>query len=410
MIKTPVRGMRDLLPQDIKLRDFLLKTIEGIAARSGFQKIETPAMEHLENLTSKIGGENEALIFKVLKRGRTLEQAIEQNAELSDSALRYDLTVPLARFYAEHSAEVPTPFKTLQIGSVWRADAPQKGRFRQFVQCDLDILGDKSVLAEVDVISTALDILTNIADQTGLKNLTLRLNDRRLLLAAAAYAGFPEDTRTSVLISLDKLDKIGPDGVRQELLSHDYDPAAVDKFLALFAEPSATPADFLAKMPGADVPAEVIENLDIIRVSVSGTPVVFDPTLVRGMGYYTGPIFECTADGLSSSIAGGGRYDDMIKKFSGADVPAIGFSIGFERLVTILTESGFTSESSANKVAFLVHSSVPSDRYAEVLAEAARLREDGALVSVLPMMRNLGHQISVLEQNGFSEFRKVYND
>lgn len=411
MIETPVRGMRDILPTDLRLRDYLMKIIERRAVMAGYQKIETPAIEHLENLTSKDGGENETLIFKILKRGRDLEKAKAENGELADSALRYDLTVPLSRYFAAHSEELTMPFKSLQMGSVWRADAPQKGRFRQFVQCDMDVLGDASVMAEIDTINTVLGILTEVCENAKLTGLTVRINDRRILTAAATYAGFSEEEFSSVLIALDKNDKIGLDGVKNELKQQGFDEGAIAKFIALFegVDAEITAKKFCEKFDGLD--EKVLKNLETIMNAVKGCGrIVFDPTLVRGMGYYTGPIFECIVDGLSSSIAGGGRYDHMIGKFSGREVPACGFSIGFERLVTVLDDVGFVPPRMGEACAMLVSQKVPTEKYAEIMKKAEEKRKEGKIVSVLMMARNLGRQIELLEKNGFVEIEKIYQD
>lgn len=402
MIKSPVKGMRDILPSDMMVREYVLGIIEQVAGRAGYQKIETPAMEHLENLQSKDGGENEKLIFKVMKRGEALERAMRDNEEISDIALRYDLTVPLVRYMAANGNELAMPFKALQIGPVWRADAPQKGRFRQFMQCDMDIIGDGSVLAEIDILRTALAILERICSEAGIAGLTVRVNDRRILAAAAEYAGF--DNYESVLISLDKLDKIGADGVKAELIERGCETPAVEKLLSLF-EGGLGVREFGERV-GVD--NEVISNLEAIMGAIEGVKVIFDPTLVRGMGYYTGPIFECSAEGLGSSIAGGGRYDKMIGKFSGQDVPACGFSIGFERLVTILQDKGFVPTDKGVKKAILVSKKVSSEKYREIMARAEEMRGSGETVSVMMMARNLGRQIELLERSGYGEFEKVY--
>lgn len=402
MIKSPVKGMRDILPSDMTVREYVLGIIEQVAGRAGYQKIETPAMEHLENLQSKDGGENEKLIFKVMKRGEALERAMRDNEEISDIALRYDLTVPLVRYMAANGNELAMPFKALQIGPVWRADAPQKGRFRQFMQCDMDIIGDGSVLAEIDILRTALAILEWICSEAGIAGLTVRVNDRRILAAAAEYAGF--DNYESVLISLDKLDKIGADGVKAELIERGCETPAVEKLLSLF-EGGLGVREFGERV-GVD--NEAISNLEAIMGAIEGVKVVFDPTLVRGMGYYTGPIFECSAEGLGSSIAGGGRYDKMIGKFSGQDVPACGFSIGFERLVTILQDKGFVPTDKGVKKAILVSKKVSSEKYREIMARAEEMRGSGETVSVMMMARNLGRQIELLERSGYGEFEKVY--
>lgn len=402
MIKSPVKGMRDILPSDMMVREYVLGIIEQVAGRAGYQKIETPAMEHLENLQSKDGGENEKLIFKVMKRGEALERAMRDNEEISDIALRYDLTVPLVRYMAANGNELAMPFKALQIGPVWRADAPQKGRFRQFMQCDMDIIGDGSVLAEIDILRTALAILERICSEAGIAGLTVRVNDRRILAAAAEYAGF--DNYESVLISLDKLDKIGADGVKAELIERGCETPAVEKLLSLF-EGGLGVREFGERV-GVD--NEAISNLEAIMGAIEGVKVVFDPTLVRGMGYYTGPIFECSAEGLGSSIAGGGRYDKMIGKFSGQDVLACGFSIGFERLVTILQDKGFVPTDKGVKKAILVSKKVSSEKYREIMARAEEMRGSGETVSVMMMARNLGRQIELLERSGYGEFEKVY--
>ena len=415
MIKTPVRGMRDISVKEMVLRDYLMRIIEQAAGAAGYMKTETPAVEHLENLTSKVGGENEALIFKILKRGESLKKAAESGDELTDSALRYDLTVPLVRYFSDNNADLPTPFKALQIGSVWRADAPQKGRYRQFTQCDMDILGDSSVLAEIDAVSTALRVLERISQEAKLSGLTLRLNDRRILLAAAKYAGFAEKDYETVLITLDKMDKIGVAGVKAELQKLDLSDIAIDKFLALFDDKNTTIGDFCARLGELAPEGLVVEGLQAIEAAINVTnpkvKVVFDPTLVRGMGYYTGPIFECSLDGLGSSVGGGGRYDKMVGKFTGSnDVPACGFSIGFERVIVVLTDAGFEPPKPSSAKAILVGKKVSPAQYVDIVKRAEELRQNGGIVSVLPMARNLGRQIDLLEQNGFTEFEKIYGD
>jgi histidyl-tRNA synthetase len=418
MIKTPVRGMRDISASDMMVREYLLRIIEETAFSAGYQKIETPAIEHLDNLSSKDGGENETLIFKILKRGRSLTKALEASTELADSALRYDLTVPLARYFAANAGNIPTPFKALQVGPVWRADAPQRGRFRQFLQCDMDILGDSSILAEIDTITTTVKILSRICKEAKITGLTVHLNDRRILLAAAKYAGFDESDYGSVLIALDKNDKIGLDGVRAELAKCDFTDKAIAKFIALFekAEKGLSTAEFCDLLDGDSPDQSVVDDLEMIVSAVNlygidNAKIIFDPTLVRGMGYYTGPIFECSADGLGSSVAGGGRYDKMIGKFSGGvDVSACGFSIGFERIVTILSDAGFVPPKASDVVAFLVGRKVSPAKYGEIVARAEKLRQTGKTVSVLPMAKNIGRQIELLEKSGYSEFEKIYGD
>lgn len=415
MTKTPVRGMRDILPSDMKIRDYLLGVITKTASLSGFDKIETPAVEHLGNLSTGDGGDNEKLIFKILKRGEELKRAIESGDEIADSALRYDLTVPLARYVAANAGSLAMPFKSLQIGPVWRADAPQKGRFRQFMQCDMDIIGDSSILAEIDVLTTGVRALAQIAADSSLGGVTLHINDRRILIQAARWAGFNDASHASVLITLDKNDKIGLDGVHGELLSSGLPIEAVDKFVDLFRRSASgvSVGDFNSWTDG-DPDNQVVSGLQTILNAVSGVAdnvkVVFNPSLVRGMGYYTGPIFEATADGLGSSIAGGGRYDKMIGKFSGQDIAACGFSIGFERLVTILQDKQFTPPQNTAKKAILVGKKVAESNYAEILARAEAERTNGAVVSIIPMARNLGHQLEQLAASGYTEFDKIYGD
>lgn len=418
MIKTPVRGMRDLTPSQMILRDYILHLITEEATLAGYQKIETPAMEPLENLTSKEGGENESLIFKVLKRGQSLVSAQEKGEELADSGLRYDLTVPLARYFVNNQKDLPLPFKSLQIGSVWRADRPQKGRFRQFLQCDMDILGEGSVLAEIDTITTTAKILTRIFREAKIEGLTIHLNDRRILTAAVAYAGFEEGDCGSVLISLDKNDKIGFAGVKNDLLQSGYEAEKVEKFISLF-EQAAEGIDVrafcgilgdYAPDGGAIRDLERISSVASCSLGLSGK-IVFDPTLVRGMGYYTGPIFECTAGGFSSSVAGGGRYDKMIGKISGGNnVPACGFSIGFERIVAILEDAQFRPSEAVVRRAILVDKKLVSEKLEEVLKRADELRAIGEIVSVVTMSRNLKYQIETMEKNGYTAFEKVYSD
>ncbi len=416
MRKTPVRGMRDILPTDMVLRSYLLNIVEQVATNAGYQKIETPAIEHLENLSSNDGGENETLIFKILKRGRSLESAIDAGDALADSALRYDLTVPLSRYVAANAGSISMPLKTLQIGPVWRADAPQKGRFRQFLQCDMDVIGAATVLAEIDIIKTTVEILSKICNDSGINGLTVHLNDRRILLAAASYAGFSEEESGGVLISLDKNDKIGLEGVKSELLGHGFGAEKVEAFISLFerASEGISIFDFCRQLGDRAVEDSVLEDLDTIMAlgdSLQGenARVIFDPTLVRGMGYYTGPIFECTVDGFSSSVAGGGRYDKMIGKFSNnADIAACGFSIGFERIVTILGDVGFTPPNTQERVALLVDRKVPVDKYMQILQDANALRTSGAIVSVLPMAKNMRHQVELLERSGYTRFEKIY--
>lgn len=416
-IKTPVKGMCDMLPSDMRLREHVLSMIKKSYGQYGFMQIETPIVEHIENLTSKQGGDNEKLIFKVMKRGAELQRAIDKgDGEYADNGLRYDLTLPLARYYACNKEKLPSPFKALQMGNVYRADNPQKGRFRQFTQCDIDILGDDSNLAEIELITATASMLTQIFAEIGITDFTIHINDRRILGAVALCAGFAEEDVGSVLISLDKFDKIGLAGIEKELLENGYAQETVDKYLAVYraVKEGISIDEFCAGIGETYLPQDVRQNLADIIESVSpvlaqGVKIVFDPTLVRGMGYYTGPIFEVTMDGYNFSIAGGGRYDKMIGKFSGQDVAASGFSIGFERIVTILKDHmQDASKLPEGSTAYLIGNRVSLERKAEVLATARRLREDGTVVTVLPMAKNMKHQIDLLEAEGFTKFEKIY--
>ena len=417
--KKPVKGMTDFLPADMRLRESVLAEIKATYARYGFAQIETPMMEHIGNLTSKQGGDNEKLIFKVQKRGAALARAWESGNrdELVDNGLRYDLTVPLARFYANNKEQLPSPFRALQVGPVWRADQPAKGRFRQFTQCDIDVLGDATNLAEIELITATSDALSRVLGRAGITQFTVHVNDRRILQAAALRAGFAEEDLGGVLVTLDKLDKIGFDGVRAELLENGAAEAVADAYLDLFRnEADDTFSAGFCNAVDAEGLADVAANLDAIisaatALTGEGVNIAFDPTLVRGMGYYTGPIFEVTVDNFGISIAGGGRYDEMIGKFSGEDVCACGFSIGFERIIAVLRDADVAGEAVAGEaVAFLVDAKADSARRLDALQQAQELRAEGKTAAVLPMRKNMKRQIQTLEDEGFTEFVKVYAD
>ncbi len=418
-IKTPIKGMRDSLPGDMMLRQKVIGMIRETYAGYGFNEIETPAMEHIENLTNKQGGENEKLIFKILKRGQSLEAALNGGkGDLADSGLRYDLTVPLARYYANNVTSLPMPFKALQIGPVWRADNPQKGRFRQFTQCDIDIIGENSILAEIELIAATADMLTKIFALIGVSGFTVHVSDRHILRAMAAYAGFREEDFSSIFIILDKFDKIGPEGIENELAKGGYDEEAIKKYVGFFKNPvnGRTAAEYCGFMFGEKDGENYAESLDTIIKCVremvsSDVNIVFDPTLVRGMSYYTGTIFECTIDDYNFSIAGGGRYDKMIGKYSGADVSACGFSIGFERIITILSDHMDPNAfGKGDGIAYLVHQDTPTDTIMRVFKEAQGRRREGRTVTVQGMRKNLKRQIDDLASAGYSDIIKVYKD
>ena len=414
LIKKPVTGMKDMLPEEMQIRDYVMDEIKNTYAKFGFSHIETPCVEHIENLCSKQGGENEKLIFKVLKRGEklSLETAKEEN-DLVDSGLRYDLTVPLARFYANNAANLNQPFKALQMGNVWRADKPQKGRFRQFVQCDIDILGEPSNLAEIELVLAT----TTLLGKLGFENFKVHINERRILKAMAAYSGFSEEDYDQVFIQLDKMDKIGIDGVKEALLGCEFAPECVEKYMTLFDKMNAAEdkLTFLKEELGDCLEDGVADNLAEIFATVEAAKkadceIMFDPTLVRGMSYYTGTIFEIEMKELNCSVAGGGRYDKMIGKFTGNDTPACGFSIGFERIITILLERGFKVPNADNKIAFLLEKGMDAARTGEIIAEAQALREEGKIVLVAKMNKNKKFQKEQLMKDGYTEFKDFYRE
>ncbi|MDE7284072.1 MAG: histidine--tRNA ligase, partial [Lachnospiraceae bacterium] len=379
--KKPVTGMRDILPEEMEIRDYVINVIKETYGNFGFTSIETPCVENIANLNCKAGGENEKLIFKILKRGEKLrlEDAKEEN-DLVDGGLRYDLTVPLVRYYAAHANELPAPFKALQMGNVWRADKPQRGRYRQFMQCDIDILGEASNLAEIELILAT----TTTLGKLGFKNFQIRINDRQILKAMASYSGFSEEDYDRVFIILDKMDKIGMDGVEEELLEAGFSKEQTDKYLGLFKgmDEAENAIDYIMDILTDAMPNGVEESFREIIDSVEATKgdffeLKFDPTLVRGMSYYTGTIFEIAIPGLGGSCGGGGRYDKMVGKFTGNDVPACGFSIGFERIILLLTESGFKVPNAGRKVAYLLEKGIPSKELCKVMAEAQKESDSG---------------------------------
>jgi histidyl-tRNA synthetase len=408
---SPARGMRDLLPADVAVRDHVLASISAVYRRFGYQRIETPALENIDRLQSGEGADNEKLIFQVLKRGLPPEVAAGTSVrELVDLGLRYDLTVPLTRFYGNNHALLPVPFRSLQVGPVWRADRPQRGRYRQFYQCDIDIIGEASVLAEAELIEATSEALASV----GLTGTTIRLSDRRFLAALAADAGVPESSWDTFFITLDKLDKIGWDGVSAELAELGFSAgrvsAMVEKIQGLMDVPAGKLAGVLAdSAPG--LPAGVIEDLSATAAALERLAAEralswqFDPTLVRGMGYYTGQVFEIIHPEMSGSVAGGGRYDKLIGRSLGHDVPACGFSIGFERIVDLLSR-----ELSRDAVAVLVEADVP---VADALAVAREMRAasgssgssgSGRAVETVRRSGKFGAQLKRLEAAGFGGF------
>ena len=429
-IKKPVTGMRDILPGEMEIRSSLMNVIRETYRKYGFTEIETPVVEHIENLTSKQGGDNEKLIFKVLKRGDKFKKAVEDlkaSADASDEegtgaavlceeGLRYDLTLPLSRYYAANAASLPQPFKALQMGSVFRADRPQKGRFRQFMQCDIDVLGDPTNLSEKELILATTDALDRMG--FGKYDYYIVINDRRILMELVKYAGMPEEDADRILVVLDKFDKIGADGVDKELAEMGYGVEQIGKLRSLmdgYKKDAAGAAEFTGKI-GTDAAKEAGESVADIMNTVMNVPgrkirVEFDPTLVRGMGYYTGTIFEIKLASFGSSVGGGGRYDKMVGKFTGVNVPAVGFSIGFERIMTILMddpENGFTR--SGDKEAWLIEKGMDSEKLAAILAEATKLRGEGKQILTVTMAKNKKFQKDGLAANGYDQIKEFFNN
>lgn len=412
--KKPVTGMKDIMPEEMQIRDYVISVIKETYGKFGFTSIETPCVENIQNLSNKQGGENEKLIFKILKRGEKLNlETAQGEADLVDGGLRYDLTVPLVRYYSNHANELPSPFKALQMGNVWRADRPQRGRYRQFMQCDIDILGEPSNLAEIELILAT----TTTLGKLGFRNFQIRINERRILKAMAAYSGFPEEKYDSIFITLDKMDKIGLQGVESELLSDGFAKEAVDRYLKLFKgiESATDGLSYLAEELGAFLDEDIKTGLQEIMDSVGATKssdfeLVFDPTLVRGMSYYTGMIFEVSMPEFGGSCGGGGRYDKMIGKFTGNDVPACGFSIGFERIILLLMESGFSVPAQPEKTAYLIEKGIPGEELCKVIAQAQEERKKGTQVLVVRMNKNKKFQKEQLTKEGYTEFREFYRN
>ena len=412
--KKPVTGMKDIMPEEMAIRDYVIGVIKETYGKFGFTPIETPCMENIANLSSKQGGENEKLIFKVLKRGEKLNlETAKEEADLVDFGMRYDLTVPLVRYYSNHANELPSPFKALQIGNVWRADRPQRGRYRQFMQCDIDILGEASNLAEIELILATTTTLGRI----GFKNFEIRINDRRILKAMAAYSGFAEEDYDNIFIILDKMDKIGLDGVENELIEDGYAKDSVEKYLALFKgmQESEDTLSFIEEKMTGFLEEDVKTSFREIIESVNATKgdhfkLVFDPTLVRGMSYYTGTIFEIAMPEFGGSCGGGGRYDKMVGRFTGKDVPACGFSIGFERIIMLLLESGFKVPSRNKKIAYLIEKGVEGQALCDVIAKAQEARKDGTQVLVARMNKNKKFQKEQLTKEGYTDFVEFYKN
>ena len=402
----PAKGMRDITPREKEIRDYVEGVIVDTYKKSGFELFETPVVENIENLTGSQGGENLMLIFKILKRGDKLDLNKEGLTEddLSDLGLRYDLTVPLSRFYCNNRSNLLPVFKALQVGNVFRAERAQKGRYRSFKQCDIDIIGDGTQAAELELIATTAKALMAL----NVKDFVVRFNDRRVLKAVILDCGFKEDEFDGVCIVVDKLDKIGMSGIKNELEDKGYDKTSAEKLLKALEEINKKGTDCLGEY---GVPKEVVTDVKKVleesnTYAAGKYEVVFDFTLIRGMGYYTGSIFEIAYKDLGYSIAGGGRYDEMVGNFIGEKIPAIGFSIGFERLVNQLMEENFKVPD-LEKVVLLYE---PSDRYIDVLAKAESIRKKGYIVSVYEKSKKLGKQLNQFQGYGYKKFAVYEGD
>ncbi len=399
MKSTPLKGTRDYLPKEVEIRDYLQTVILETYRDAGFERITTPIIEDAVNLDKSEGGENLNLIFKILKRGKKLESALNKDEisekDLSDMGLRYDLTLPLSRYYANNRNDLMTPFKVIQMDRVYRAERPQKGRLREFMQCDIDIIGNPSKDAEVELILTT----TKALNKVGITNYKVKINDRRILKSIFAYAGFPEEENEKLAIIFDKLDKIGIDGVKEELVSCEFDAASIDKFIALF-ESGTLNLDSIAEVCDASYVSDLKQIMDAVNtVSKGAFPIEFTPSLVRGQGYYTGTIFEVEAEGYSGAVAGGGRYDNLIGKFLNEDIPAVGFSIGFERIFGILMETEYAIPDRKKRIAVFYD----ADTYTDALTYAEELRND-YMVSVIARPKKLGKYLNKLESSSFDGF------
>jgi histidyl-tRNA synthetase len=384
-----VRGMRDFGPPEADVRRLVANRILDVYASYGYELIETPALEDLGVLIGSEGGENEKLIFKVLKRGARLEEELKRGAgpgELADLGLRFDLTVPLARFVANHLNDLPTPFKVAHVASAWRAERPQRGRYREFTQCDIDIVGEPGIAAEIELCGATLDVLQKL----GISGSTLRLNDRRLIRETVErYLGSLDDPG-EVYIALDKIDKIGEDGVTAELSGQGYDAHDVRRLLNHMAT-----AELHADSP---VEADLVQVVEFLQSQ--GFSAGFDPTLVRGIGYYTGPIFEVAHPDVAYSLAGGGRYDGMPARFGAPPLPMCGFSIGFDRVCEMVDKHLFST--AGPKIAVACATETELLRCLAVARER-RAKDPGATISVVRRARNAGKQRDDLKKLGFTE-------
>ncbi|MDD7612195.1 MAG: histidine--tRNA ligase [Spirochaetales bacterium] len=396
-----LKGMKDILPQEQRMRDFVQSKILETYKASGFERISTPILEDSENLDKSDGGDNLNLIFKVLKRGEKLEAALaKQNPtdkDLSDMGLRYDLTLPLTRFFSANRNELCFPFKVIQTDRVYRAERPQKGRLREFVQCDIDILGDSSVNAEVELI----DVTANAMLSIGFKDFYININDRRILRNMLETMGFLPESIDSVCITFDKLDKIGADGVKAELQEKQFDKKAIDALVDFIQQGEITLDNVISRCSDASIGDDLKYIIQTAKkVSGGKYDVKYCPNLVRGQGYYTGAVFEIASPLFTGAIGGGGRYDNLIGKFTGQKIPAVGFSIGFERICSILLEQNYQIPGAKERCALLYDDSAD---FAKIMNMAQSLRKDYN-VAVFKKAKKMGPQFDMLEKQGFTKF------
>lgn len=397
MKTTPLKGTRDYLPYEMSIRDYVQGEILKTYRACGFERIGTPMLEDLENLDKSEGGDNLNLIFKIMKRGDKLQKALAAGAEnaLADIGLRYDLTLPLSRYYAANRELLPAPFKVIQTDRAFRAERPQKGRLREFVQCDIDILGDESPNAEIELI----DVTARALRAIGFTDFTVHINDRRLLRGMLESMGFAPQALDSVCVTFDKLDKVGAPGVKAELLEKGFAAQPVEALDAFLAKGVFALEDVAAMCADRAIGDNVRYVIDAVQQLADGLyNIVYTPSLVRGQGYYTGMVFEISCAGFSGAVAGGGRYDNMVGKFLGQPVPAVGFSIGFERICAILLDQGYTIPAAQPKLALLYHADT---KFTEVLRIAQTLRADFS-VTVLAAAKKVGKQIDKLEKDGYA--------
>lgn len=403
---TSVKGTNDYLPNEVEIRDYLQERILSVYKENGFEHIITPAIEDIENLDKSDGGENLNLIFKIMKRGDKLDKALASGVtaanenELADMGLRYDLTLPLSRYYANNKDKLTLPMKCIQIDRVYRAERPQKGRLREFIQCDIDIIGSESTDSEIELILTT----TKALDAIGLKNYKVKLNDRRLLRAVLQSFGFAENDLDSVCITFDKMDKIGLTGVVEELTEKGFAKDAVDNFEKFLSEGDFTLESLKSRLDDK-TPAESLEHIidTVNEFTGNAFELVFDLSLVRGQGYYTGTVFEVESIDFKGAVAGGGRYDHLIGKFLNEDIPAVGFSIGFERIFGILMNNGISIEQRADKIAVVYEDGQLKD----AVKAADALRAQGKIASLYIKPKKLGKFLNKLEERGYDGFLNV---